>query len=475
VKLEFATDPRIAKNETRVVFVPITERSKIAAGVPESEFSAKPNSTLFLREKNLFAVGVGAPTKVNAQTLRSAAGTAIRFLKKIERVKIVLDVAEYPQFAQAIVEGALLADYRFEQFKTKKTALLKTLRVVVSKNDLAQAKRDGTRGKILADAANYARQIGNQPGNYLYPETLADTARELAKQKGLRVTVLDEKALLAGKFGGLLAVGSGSARPPRLIVLEHRGGKAGQAPVALVGKAITFDTGGISIKPSANMEEMIFDKSGGVAVLGAMAAIADLKIKRNVTGIIASAENMPGASAYRPGDIITVYDGKHVEVNNTDAEGRVVLADAISYARKKTGAAAIVDLATLTGAIGVALGDTVAGLWSTSDGLKNQLLDAAKKSGEQFWHMPLFPEYDEQIKSDVALIKNSSGRLAGSCTAAAFLKTFAGETPWAHLDIAFTASLGSDRGDLARGATGFGIRTLAELVENWKLPDKNGG
>ena len=468
MKLEFATDPRISADETRVEFVTTAQRGKVAAGVSESEFSAQPNSTLFLRDKNRLVVGVGDSEKITAQTLRSAAGTAVRFLKKIDRVKIALDATAHPQFAQALVEGALLADYRFEQFKTKKIALLKTLRVIVSKGALAHAKRDGARGKILADATNYARQIGNQPGNYIYPAKLAEEARKLAKQKKLRVTVLDEKALLAGKFGGLLAVGSGSARPPRLIILEHRGGKPGQAPIALVGKAITFDTGGISIKPSADMEEMIFDKSGGVAVLGAMAAIADLKIKRNIIGIIASAENMPGSNAYRPGDIVTIYDGKHVEVNNTDAEGRMVLADAISYARKKIGASAIVDLATLTGAVGVALGNSVAGLWSTSDDLKNQLLDAAKKSGEKFWHMPLFPEYEEQIKSEVALIKNSSGRLAGSCTAATFLRTFAEKTPWAHLDIAYTASLGSDRSDLARGATGFGIRTLAELVQNWK-------
>ena len=362
----------------------------------------------------------------------------------------------------------MLSDYRFEQFKTTKTALLQTLRVVVSKSGLSEAKRDGLRGKILADATNYARHLGNQPGNLIYPSTLADAARKLAKQKGLRITVLDEKALRAGKFGGLIAVGSGSARPPRLIVLEHRGGHAGEAPIALVGKAITFDTGGISIKAAANMEELIFDKCGGTAVLGAMAAIADLKLKRNVVAIIASAENMPSATAYRPGDIVTTYDGTHVEIVNTDAEGRMVLADAIGYAIKVKKASAIVDLATLTGACGVALGECVAGLWNTSEKLRDQLLDAAKKSGDQLWPMPLYPEYDRQIKSDVALIKNSGGRLAGACTAAAFLKTFTGETPWAHLDIAYTANTGSDHPDMARGATGFGVRALAELVEAWK-------
>ncbi|MGB8352754.1 MAG: leucyl aminopeptidase [Chthoniobacteraceae bacterium] len=468
MKLDFATDLRLAKSETQVVFVTREARGTVAGSVPESEFSAKKNSTFFSRDKNLLAVGIGDKAKIDAQTLRSAAGTAVTFLKKIGRVKIVIDASGYSTFVQEIVEGALLADYRFEQFKTTKTALLQTLRLVVLKTDLAAAKKRGMRGKILADATNYARHLGNQPGNLIYPATLADAARKLAKQKGLHITVLDEKALRAGKFGGLMAVGSGSARPPRLIILEHRGGSAGAAPIALVGKAITFDTGGISIKPAANMEELIFDKCGGTAVLGAMAAIADLKLKRNVVGIIASAENMPSATAYRPGDIVTTYDGTHVEIVNTDAEGRMVLADAIGYARNVKKAAAIIDLATLTGACGVALGECVAGLWSTSEKLSDQLLDASGKSGERLWPMPLYPEYDQQIKSDVALIKNSGGRLAGACTAAAFLKTFTHETPWAHLDIAYTANTGNDHGDMARGATGFGVRALAELVGAWE-------
>jgi leucyl aminopeptidase len=261
------------------------------------------------------------------------------------------------------------------------------------------------------------------------------------------------------------------SRPPRLIVIEHRGGSARQAPIALVGKAVTFDSGGISIKPAAQMEDMIFDKCGGIAVLGAMAGIAKLGLKRNVVGVIASAENMPGAAAYRPGDIVTSYDGKHIEIINTDAEGRVVLADAIAYARKDKRAVAIIDLATLTGACGVALGDYAAGLWTTSDALKDALLASSEKTGERLWPMPLFQEYSDQIKSDVAFIKNTGGRPGGACTAAAFLKAFAEDTPWAHLDIAYTASREKDRADMARGATGYGVRMLVDLVENWsELP-----
>jgi leucyl aminopeptidase len=231
-----------------------------------------------------------------------------------------------------------------------------------------------------------------------------------------------------------------------------------------VGKAVTFDSGGISIKPAAGMEEMVFDKCGGCAVLGAMAGIAALKLKVNVVGIVASAENLLGSESYRPGDIVTVFDGKHIEINNTDAEGRVILADALGYAVKVMKAAQIIDLATLTGAIVVALGDHVAGMWSTSKTMRTGLLDAAERAGEKLWHMPLFPEYEEQIRSHIALIKNSSGRPGGANTAATFLKTFVGETPWAHLDIAGTAAAEKESATLARGSTGFGVRTLLEYL-----------
>ena len=248
------------------------------------------------------------------------------------------------------------------------------------------------------------------------------------------------------------------------MVIRYNGGAKGEAPVALVGKAITFDSGGLSIKPAAGMEEMVWDKCGGIAVLGAMHGIAALRPKRNVVAVIASAENMTGPGAYRPGDMLTVYDGKLIEINNTDAEGRVVLADAIGYARKDLGASEIIDLATLTGACVVALGDWAAGLWTSDEDLKARLLGASERSGERLWPMPLYAEYGEQIKSDIALVKNSSGRPGGACTAAAFLKTFAEETPWAHLDIAGPAAITKDRADLARGATGFGVRVLLEMV-----------
>jgi leucyl aminopeptidase len=363
-----------------------------------------------------------------------------------------------------------MGGYSFQDFKVKNAAEMESVRLIVKEGDLAGARKGARRGEILGEAANLARQVGNQPGNLLYPETLAAECRKVAKREGLKVTVMGEKALESGGFGGLMAVGGGSRRPPRLIVLRHDGGRAGEAPIALVGKAITFDTGGISIKPADKMEGMIFDKCGGMAVLGAMAGIARLKVKRNVVGIIASAENMPSATAYRPGDIVRIYDGTYVEVINTDAEGRMVLADAIAYARKDCGAEAVIDLATLTGACVVALGEYAAGLWSTSERLQAGLLEAAEKTGERLWPMPLYEEYTEQIRSEVAALKNTGGRPGGACTAAAFLKAFAGDTPWAHLDIAPVAEIAKARPELSRGATGFGTRLLIELVEGWRGP-----
>jgi leucyl aminopeptidase len=467
--MKISVGPEAApKRAITVRFVPKDARGKITPAVTETEFSGKANACFYARAERVLHVGLGVRAKIDAATFRSAAGAATIFLKKIGEHQLALRLDEWPQFAGAVVEGALIADYRFDRFKSKKSDGLASLSVHVLAGDAAAAKRAVRRSQAIAETTNVARDIGNLPGNLLYPETLAAHAEKLGRRDGFKAKVFSEKALRAGKFGGILAVGQGSVRPPRLIVLEHRGGLKSEAPVALVGKAITFDTGGISIKPAANMEEMIFDKCGGIAVLGAMAAIAALGVKRNVVGVIASAENMPSGNAYRPGDIVTTYDGKHIEIVNTDAEGRVVLADAIAYARLDLNAAAIVDLATLTGACGVALGEYAAGFWTSDDKLGGRVLAASSAAGECIWHMPLFEDYEKQIRSDVALIKNSGGRLGGACTAAAFLKTFAEDTPWAHLDIAYTAHRDKDRPDMARGATGFGIRTLVELVERWK-------
>jgi leucyl aminopeptidase len=417
----------------------------------------------------LLCVGLGDPGKLTAGSLRTAAATAIRTLQKAGRSRAALDLRAYPKWTAPAVEAALLAHYSFDDFKKAKTDPINSLRIIVKDRDLPAARKETRHAEIVATATNLARQVGNQPGNLLYPETLATECRRVAGRENLSITILDEKQLQRRGFGAILAVGKGSIRPPRLIILRHNGGKPGDPPIALVGKAITFDTGGISIKPADKMEEMVFDKCGGMAVLGAMAGIARLKLKRNVVGIIASAENMPSATAYRPGDIVKTYDGTFVEVINTDCEGRMVLADALAYARLDCKAAAIVDLATLTGACIVALGIYAAGLWSTSDNLQSQLLAASEKTGERLWPMPLYDEYSDQIRSDIAAIKNAGGRPGGACTAAAFLKAFTGDTPWAHLDIAPVSDIPKSRPDLNRGATGFGARLLIDLVESWQL------
>jgi leucyl aminopeptidase len=458
--------------ETLVRFFTTEERAGIPSpqSIPEAEWSGAPNSTLMLHHAGLLCVGLGDRAKVTEQTLRTAAGTAIRTLQKAGRLRAALDLRDYPKWTSAATAGALLGQYAFQEFK-KKAPPVETVRLIVKDRDLPAARKAARHGEIAGASANLARQVGNQPGNLLYPETLAAECRRVATREKLKATIFNEKQLQQGGFGGLLAVGAGSTRPPRLIVLRHDGGRPSEAPIALVGKAITFDTGGISIKPAEKMEEMIFDKCGGMAVLGAMAGIARLKLKRNVVGIIASAENMPSAAAYRPGDIVKTYDGTYVEVINTDAEGRMVLADAIAYARRDCKAAAVIDLATLTGACVVALGEYAAGLWSTSESLRAALLTASDKTGERLWPMPLYEEYTDQIRSEVAALKNTGGRPGGACTAAAFLKAFAGDTAWAHLDIAPVASSGKASPYLSRGATGFGTRLLIELVEQWRGPD----
>lgn len=466
MKISVSTKPDAAGSTVR--FLTTADRAKLPKGITEAEFSLHASSRVFIHNEDLLCVGLGDPRAVNADAIRRAAGVAAMALRKAGRTRFSLDLRLWPQFTAAAVEGLVLADYRYEDFKVKKSAAIDQVAVVVPPVDVIPARKEAARAQVVAEMTNLARRIANQPGNVVYPATLAEQAQWHARAFKLKCTVLDEKKLRAGKFGGILAVGTGSARPPRLIVLEHQGGRKKEAPLVLVGKAVTFDTGGISIKPAADMEDMIWDKCGGCAVLGAMLAIAKLGLKRNVVGLIPAAENMPSSNAYRPGDIVTCHGGKHVEIVNTDAEGRMLLADCIDYAQRKLNPSAIVDAATLTGACGVALGDSVAGLWSTSDRLREAVLAAGASAGERLWPMPLFPEYDEQIRSEMALIKNSGGRLGGACTAAAFLKTFAEKTPWAHLDIAYTARTTKELPWLARGATGFAVRTLVNLAESFQ-------
>ena len=465
MKLTVTTSPA-KPNLLTVHFFTKEERKQLPQLVSEAEFPLSANSLLRVHHANALCVGLGSAAKVNANTIRQAASAAAKFLRKSGHTEYAVHLGKHAGFAGEAAEGIVVGSYQFEQYKAadKKTPAPERVTFVVPSEHQTRAEVRARRGVIFGEAANRTRQLANQPPNVVYPQTLAEAAGKIAKEFKLGLTVFDEKDLRKGGFGGLLAVGGASAHPPRLIVLRYNGGKKGAAPVALVGKAVTFDSGGLSIKPAAGMEDMVFDKCGGCTVLGTMAGIAALKLKINVVGIVSSAENLLSGESYRPGDVVTVYDGKHIEINNTDAEGRVILADALGYAVKNVKAAQIIDLATLTGAIVVALGEHVSGMWSTSKPMRTGLLDAAERAGEKLWHMPLFPEYEEQIRSNIALIKNSSGRPGGANTAATFLKTFVGDTPWAHIDIAGTAAADKDSATLARGATGFAVRTLLEYL-----------
>ena len=425
-----------------------------------------------IRAERILLVGLGKRDKFAPDRLRSAVGPALRKLAGTDIDRAALQVAE--DAVEPVVDAAELVNYKFTRFKTPnddRTELKSLTLCLPPRSDLRAAKRSATRAQSIAAAANYARDIANQPGNIVYPAILADYARQLAKDCRLKCTVLNKAALERGNFGGLLAVGGGSAREPCLIVLEYNGGPKAERPIALVGKAITFDTGGISIKPADKMDEMKFDKCGGCAVFGAMRAVAELKLPLNVIGVIGSAENMPSATSYRPGDIVTSYRGADkravtIEVLNTDAEGRVVLGDALAYARER-GPQAIIDLATLTGACVVALGPFAAGLLGNDEGLQAKLRAAGERTGERVWPLPLWQEYRDKIKSDVADIKNTGGRDAGAITAAAFLAKYVGDTPWAHLDIAGTAWTTEERPYIGKGATGFGVRLLLDALMRW--------
>jgi len=431
-----------------------------------------------LAPQRLLLVGLGLRDGFTAETMRRAMGLAARKLRDsgIERAAVQVSDGHGDDTLSAIVEAVILATYKFRQFKPdddNEASELNSLTICIpARAELKAAKRIVAEAQIVAEATNYAREIGNLPGNVVTPRVLADYARVLAKESGVACTVLAKKELEKGSFGGLLAVGGGSVNEPHLIVLEYKGVGADTAhPIALVGKAITFDSGGISIKPSDKMDEMKFDKCGGVAVLAILKAVAALKLPVHIIGVISSAENMPSSTSYRPGDIVTSYRGTDrrgvtIEVLNTDAEGRIVLGDALVYARQ-CGAKTIIDFATLTGAVVVALGSFAAGVMGNDEALQEKIRTSGQRTGDRVWPLPLWQEYKDKIKSDVADIKNTGGRYGGAITAAAFLAKYVGEVPWAHLDIAGTAWTTDDLPYLTKGATGFGVRLVIDLLRRW--------
>ena len=442
------------------------------------DFKAKRGNTALLytdgriAAKRVLLVGMGERKKADLNTLRQAASAAAKKAVSLKAKKLgvalhcVMGPAfDYAALGRAAAEGAHLGSYSYDEFvttdKNKRPAVL-TVEIIDPEAPKKAAIGKGiAAGDVIGRAQARAKTLANRPANILSPAALAEEAKKLARgAEGLTCTVLDKKQLAAKGMGGILAVGAGSVNQPRLIVLRYRPSGRHRGPrVALVGKAVTFDTGGISIKPAANMDRMKLDKSGGAAVLATVRAAAELELAIEVCGIVPAAENMPSGASYRPGDIITTFSGKTVEVQNTDAEGRMLLCDAISYA-DKLDCKIIVDIATLTGSCLVALGRHMAGLMGNDEKLTSQLLEAADQSGEKLWRLPSGEEYAEEMKSSIADLKNIGGRWGGACTAAAFLHQFAGDRKWAHLDIAGVDLLEKDTAFSTAGSTGFGVRLL---------------
>ncbi len=450
------------------------------------DFTGKPKTHALLysdgrmEAQRVLLLGLGERKKATLDTIRrAAAAAASRAVDlKVKRIALALhrsfdDGFTAAALGRAMAEGAYLGSYRYDEYVSENgNGRLGALDVEIVDPEPAriQSLTPGvSAGIVVGQAQSYGRTVANRPANVINPSALAKAARDLARGlKSVRCTIFDEKQLQARGMGGILAVGSGSQSKPRLILLKYtpaRKPAKGLPTVALVGKAITFDSGGISIKPAQDMDQMKFDKTGGIAVLATIRALAELKLPVNVLGLIPAAENLPSGSSYRPGDIITTYSGKTVEILNTDAEGRMILCDALAYAAQQK-CEVIIDIATLTGACMVALGSYKAGLMSNDDDLVAQLQQAAEESGESVWRLPTGDEYAEEMKSKIADLKNAGSRWGGACTAASFLQQFVGAAKWAHLDIAGMDVFLKPTEYGCVGGTGFGVRLLTTYLMN---------
>jgi leucyl aminopeptidase len=425
-----------------------------------------------LKAARILLIGAGKREQFNAATLRKIAGVALRYLKSRSVHNFVFAVRENHATetnAQAITEGMTTADFETDKYKTdkKKDKFIDTVAIgAYGDTEKVAAEKGIARGRIIGEAQNFTRDLVNEPSNKLTPQILAEKAQAMAKEAGLTIEVLDEKKIADLKMGALLSVAQGSVEPPRMIVITYAPAnvKPGAPVVGLVGKAVTFDTGGISIKPADGMEKMKYDMAGGATMLGIMRALAALKPNVKVICVVPATENMPGGKAQKPGDIQTAMSGKTIEVLNTDAEGRLILADGVHYA-KQLGATHLVDAATLTGAIVVTLANVNVGVFGSDQAWTDKLLASAKEAGEKMWQLPMDEEYREFIKGSFADIQNiGSGKGGGSITGAWFIREFAGDTPWIHLDIAGTAWNDDAKPWLAKGPTGVGLRTLVQLI-----------
>ncbi len=454
-------------------------KKAVEAVLKSDKFHGKLSETFLLPigSQWVVLVGVGKKEKLTLEKIRQAGASATRRMlaagfASFARGLLQVAGAGAQEVAQALAEGTLLGTYAYQELKTlspeEKRSVKAITVVVANKKDEAPVKRGIQQGQVIAEAVSWARDMINRPANKLTPTIMANEAKAAAKRFGFRCRSLTPAALRRLGMNALLGVARGSVEPPRFIIAEYRGKGAGtKRPIVWLGKGITFDSGGISIKPADKMEQMKYDMSGGAAVLGAVRAVAALKLPVHVVGLVPATENLPSGSAQKPGDVVRALGGKTIEVINTDAEGRLVLADALGYA-KRYKPEAMVDLATLTGACIVALGQHCMGLMTNNGKLAEKVKKAGEKVGERAWELPLWPEYTEAIKSDVADVKNVGDGKAGAITAAAFLKEFAGEAPWVHLDIAGVAWADADKGYLRKGATGVGVRLLVELARNWK-------
>ena len=451
----------------------------LAEFMDETDFSGMPGESLAvptggrLGAKAVFLVGVGERDKLTLDGVRRAAATVARRSSKVASMattllEVVPDAVDRLDAAQALAEGIGLGGYKFLRYKgdPKPSRLA---RVVVIGGGGARVRAALLRGAALAEAVAWARDLVNEPSAGKSPAEIAALARKVARGSGLTVRVMAGAQLAAARLGGVIGVGQGSQRPPRMVRLAYEPAGAA-ATIAFVGKGVVFDSGGLSLKPAAGMETMKTDMSGAAAVIAAMSVLREIGVKVRVIGYLPLVENMPSGSAIRPGDVLTHRNGKTVEVLNTDAEGRLILADALAMAADDE-PDAIIDLATLTGACVVALGEKIAGLMGNNSGWTAQVSDAAGRAGEPVWHLPLHEDYRKLLDSDIADLKNiSGGTYGGALTAGLFLKEFVGEVPWAHLDIAGPARASSDDGYLVKGGTGFGVRTLVELAARFHKP-----
>ncbi|HEX4757506.1 MAG TPA: leucyl aminopeptidase [Terracidiphilus sp.] len=470
-----------AKPEPMLLTSDAAVAAAAAAVLASGEYKAGANETLLLHaplglaSKRLLIVGLGKLAKATMHSVRNAAGTAVRFAKPRGIRELVFVVPQAEQLAtvaasgRAAVEGAFVGDFDPDTYRSdrKDLSVQQFTLAAPAAADRKAMEAAFADGVIVGESQNFARSLVNEPGNKLTPTVLGERAAAMAKEVGLKCEVHSTEKLHELKMGAFWSVSQGSEEPPALVVMRYEPEGISDGPVlGLVGKGITFDTGGISIKPSDNMEKMKYDMAGGAAMIGAMRAIALLKPKVRVVGIVCAAENMPDGKAQKPGDVQTAMSGKTIEIINTDAEGRLVLADGLAYA-KQLGATHLIDAATLTGACVVALGMVNAGAFSNDDATFEKFESALEVSGERFWRLPLGEEYVDMIKSDIGDIKNTGGRWGGASTAAEFLHTFAEDTPWIHLDIAGVAWVEDARPFIAKGPSGIGVRSILEWVRSF--------